>query len=65
MIKAKNKNDCDQFECIIPPDKICKVDGRTFTTFDGTEFKYDICNHTIVRDRLENEWEVRRKFYIL
>ncbi|CAH1404838.1 unnamed protein product [Nezara viridula] len=59
VIKAEKEGECDQFDCFVPPDKICKVTGRTFKTFDGTEYKYDICNHTIVRDRLEGEWDAR------
>lgn len=43
------------------PDSICNVTGRTFNTFDGTEFKYDICNHVIGRDIENEEWLVSLK----
>lgn len=43
------------------PDAICNVTGRTFNTFDDTEFKYDICNHVIGRDLENEEWEVSLK----
>lgn len=28
----------------------CKINGQTITTFDKSEFKYDICDHMLVRD---------------
>lgn len=37
---------------------MCNVTGRTFATFDGTEFKYDICNHLIARDTLDQKWNI-------
>jgi von Willebrand factor len=44
-----------------PPDAICNVTGRTFNTFDGTEYKYDICNHILALDLENDEWEVSCK----
>lgn len=32
--------------------------GRTFNTFDGTEYKYDICNHVLARDLHSDDWDV-------
>ncbi|XP_050302983.1 hemocytin [Anthonomus grandis grandis] len=43
------------------PDAICNITGRTFNTFDDTEFKYDICNHVIARDLQSSEWQVSLK----
>lgn len=44
-----------------PPEAVCYVTGRTFNTFDNTEFKYDICNHVIGRDLDQDEWDVALK----
>ncbi|CAG9772868.1 unnamed protein product [Ceutorhynchus assimilis] len=54
---------CPTYSCYPQPmpDAICNVTGRTFNTFDGTEFKYDICNHVIGRDLELQEWEVALK----
>lgn len=43
---------CAKYKCepIAQNDAVCNVTGRTFSTFDGTEFKYDICNHLLARD---------------
>jgi von Willebrand factor len=51
---------CPKYACEPqpPPDAICNVTGRTFNTFDGTEYKYDICNHVLALDLENDEWEV-------
>ncbi|XP_066254573.1 hemocytin [Euwallacea similis] len=56
---AKTKT-CPTYSCYPqpPPDTICNVTGRTFNTFDDTEFKYDICNHVIARDLSEQQWTI-------
>lgn len=51
---------CDKFTCqpIVDNDVVCNVTGRTFNTFDSTEFKYDICNHLLARDIEDTKWNV-------
>lgn len=58
-------NECAKYSCEPPPqnDAICNVTGRTFTTFDGTEFKFDICSHLLARDLSNDKWSVTCKFY--
>lgn len=57
------KHGCPKYTCKPPPppDAICNVTGRTFNTFDNTEFKYDICTHVLVRDLEKDEWEIACK----
>lgn len=58
---------CAEFECETIPDKdaICNVTGRTFSTFDDTEFKYDICSHVLARDLVDDEWKIIGNIKIL
>ncbi|KAL1513261.1 hypothetical protein ABEB36_002690 [Hypothenemus hampei] len=51
---------CPTYSCYPPPlpDAICNITGRTFNSFDGTEFKYDVCNHVIARDLVLDQWRV-------
>ena len=51
---------CAKYKCEPLPQKdvVCNVNGRTFNTFDETEFKYDICNHLLVRDLVEQKWSI-------
>lgn len=39
-------------------DAECNATGRTFTTFDGTVFKYDICSHLLARDTQDKKWNI-------
>lgn len=50
----------NRFSCepITDNDAVCNVTGRTFNTFDSTEFKYDICNHLLARDVGDAKWNV-------
>ena len=59
-------NKCPEYVCTPPPpsDAVCNVTGRTFNTFDETEYKYDICYHILARDLEHEEWEVARKYFI-
>ncbi|KAK9502170.1 hypothetical protein O3M35_012753 [Rhynocoris fuscipes] len=56
------KKKCPQYTCAIKevplPDGRCNITGRSFTTFDGTDYKYDICDHILARDRIDNLWRV-------
>lgn len=55
--------ECPKYTCNLPPppDAVCNITGRTFNTFDGTEFKYDICNHVLARDLLYEKWDISCK----
>ncbi|KAL7040824.1 hypothetical protein ACKWTF_000531 [Chironomus riparius] len=56
----KSANECAKFTCepIAENDAVCNVTGRTFNTFDSTEFKYDICSHLLARDVSDEKWNV-------
>ena len=56
---------CAKYTCEPVPlnDAVCNVTGRTFNTFDGTEFKYDICNHVLARDFVEDKWSVSSNLF--
>lgn len=58
------ETNCQEFHCEPPPkpDATCSVIGRTFNTFDGVEYKYDICNHVLARDLNSDDWEVSCKY---
>lgn len=60
---AKRTKECPKYSCYPPvvPDSVCNVTGRTFNTFDNTEYKYDICNHVLARDLQNDEWDVSLK----
>ncbi|VVD02632.1 unnamed protein product [Leptidea sinapis] len=53
-------NKCPQYICVPPVERpaFCNVTGRTFTTFDGTEYKYDVCYHILARDNKLGAWTV-------
>ncbi|KAF5285691.1 hypothetical protein FQR65_LT13076 [Abscondita terminalis] len=58
--KNVKSNYCPKYFCKLKPpaDAVCEVNGRTFTTFDNTEYKYDICNHIIARDFNNFDWDI-------
>ncbi|XP_030375562.1 hemocytin [Scaptodrosophila lebanonensis] len=55
MTKA---GDCLKYTCVLRPtkDDVCEISGKTFTTFDGTEFKYTPCSHILARDIYNGSW---------
>nr|CAH7739498.1 unnamed protein product [Callosobruchus chinensis] len=57
------KEKCPKYSCFPPPkpDAVCNVTGRTFSTFDDVEYRYDICNHVLARDLEADEWDVSLK----
>lgn len=57
---------CAKYSCEPMPlnDVVCNITGKTFSTFDGTEFKYDICDHILARDLVNDHWNVKSKFII-
>jgi hypothetical protein len=65
VVQEKNnaKINCPIYNCIppAPPHATCNISGRTFHTFDGTEFKYDICNHILARDLENDNWDISGK----
>ncbi|XP_037900754.1 hemocytin [Glossina fuscipes] len=50
--------DCPRYSCILKPtkDDVCEISGKSFTTFDGIEFKYDTCSHILARDLINSSW---------
>lgn len=52
---------CAKYSCELMPleDAVCNVTGKTFNTFDETEFKYDICDHILARDMVNDYWNVQ------
>lgn len=64
---SRKKRMCPAYSCYPPPEPeaVCNVTGRTFSTFDNVEYKYDICNHVLARDLEADEWEVSRKYLLL
>lgn len=64
--KADHSLACSKYKCELIPnhDVVCNITGRTFSTFDGIEFKYDVCDHILVRDLAANNWTVSCKFQI-
>ncbi|KAI5641729.1 von willebrand factor type D domain-containing protein [Phthorimaea operculella] len=51
---------CPQYICVPPPERYayCNMTGRTFHTFDGAEYKFDVCFHILARDSRFNAWSV-------
>lgn len=39
----------------------CEIDGRVFKTFDGVTYKYEVCDHIVVRDRVNKKFMIKRK----
>lgn len=63
-ILSKLPNECVKFRCeeSAQKDSVCNITGRTFNTFDGIEFKYDICNHLLARDLVNQKWSVNGRY---
>ncbi|CAK1545090.1 unnamed protein product [Leptosia nina] len=53
-------NQCPQYGCVPPPERpvFCNVTGRTFNTFDGMEYKFDVCFHILARENRFDAWTV-------
>lgn len=51
---------CPKYACrpLTTQVAVCNITGRTFNTFDGMEYKYDVCNHILARDMYDNKWYV-------
>lgn len=62
-----NENEiCPVYTCVSNTfdESECEINGRVFKTFDGVTFKYEVCDHIIVRDRVHNKWMVKRKYIL-
>jgi len=60
-----NENEiCPVYTCVsnILDESECEIDGRVFKTFDGVTFKYEVCDHIVVRDRVHKKWMIKRKY---
>lgn len=51
---------CPKYACRpqTPEVAFCNVTGRSFSTFDHLEYKYDVCNHLLARDMYNNKWYI-------
>lgn len=61
---APNENEiCPVYTCVSNTldESECAIDGRIFKTFDGVTYKYEVCDHIIVRDRVHKKWMIKRK----
>lgn len=61
QLPGKDLSMCAKYTCEPVPlnDVVCNITGKTFSTFDGTEFKYDICNHLLARDLVDDNWSIK------
>lgn len=55
--------DCLRYTCVLRPNKddVCEISGKSFTTFDGTVFKYGPCSHILARDINNGSWSISGK----
>lgn len=62
-LQSMTSGKCAKFTCEpeLKDDVVCNVTARTFNTFDGTDFKYDICNHVLARDLIAENWIISSK----
>lgn len=65
--KSQSPLACSKYKCEVIPtrDVVCNITGRTFNTFDGIEYKYDVCDHILARELSSNNWTVSSEFQIL
>jgi len=50
---------CPRYSCKPPPVKAkCDISGQAFSTFDGVEYKYSICDHVLAMDISSGDWNV-------
>ncbi|ALC44456.1 Hml, partial [Drosophila busckii] len=52
--------DCLKYTCVLRPNKddVCEISGKSFTSFDGTIFKYSPCSHILARDIHNSSWSI-------
>ncbi|XP_028169728.1 hemocytin-like [Ostrinia furnacalis] len=53
-------HECPQYSCVPPPERLafCNVTERAVSTFDGADYKYDLCFHILARDNRFDAWSV-------
>ncbi|KAL0894249.1 hypothetical protein ABMA27_014259 [Loxostege sticticalis] len=53
-------HECPQYSCVPPPERpsFCNVTERAVSTFDGADYKYDLCFHILARDTRLGAWSV-------
>ncbi|XP_039283049.1 LOW QUALITY PROTEIN: hemocytin [Nilaparvata lugens] len=58
---SKTEDKCPKYVCKLTPmpDARCNITGRTFNTFDGLEFKYDVCDHVLAQSMADSNWQIR------
>lgn len=64
VLQTSTLGQCIKYKCEPKPqsDAVCNVTGRIFNTFDGIEYKLDICNHLLARDLYTKNWTISREF---
>ncbi|XP_069683352.1 hemocytin isoform X2 [Periplaneta americana] len=61
VLHVKWRHPCPEYTCTPierPTYATCSSQGRSLRTFDGTEFKLELCNHVLARDLDNNNWDV-------
>jgi len=66
-MSAAKVGDCMRYACVLRPNKddVCEISGKSFTTFDGTVFKYGPCSHILARDIHKSSWSISGRIYYL
>lgn len=54
---------CAKYGCVpaAPSERECRVNGPLITTFDGSHYSYDVCDHVLAQDRFKI-WTVRSTY---
>jgi hypothetical protein len=43
-------DDCPEYKCVeVPKNLICSINGGLLSSFDGTRFEVDLCDHVIIQ----------------
>lgn len=64
-MSAAKAGDCLKYTCVLRPNKddVCEISGKSFTTFDGTVFKYRPCSHILARDIQNGSWSISGGYF--
>ncbi|SPP76371.1 hemocytin [Drosophila guanche] len=59
-MSTSKAGDCLKYTCVLRPNKddVCEISGKSFTSFDGTLFKYGPCSHILARDIHNGSWSI-------
>ncbi|XP_026679243.1 hemocytin-like [Diaphorina citri] len=62
VVERSEQDKCPVYFCRPrrAPDATCNVTGRTFHTFDTTEYKYDVCSHVLATSK-HGTWKITLK----